>query len=257
MSEKVFKKERSRAYPVMPLSEALARIKSIKDNLGVKGRYNRETIASGMGYSGLNGASARAVAALTQYGFLDREKDQYSLSDTAQDYLMPVEDDDQSTAMRMAALSPMLFAEIYQAFKGQVIPKQFINRLIQEFGIQEKAAPEVERIFKETMTTAGMLTDSNILSTNLLDLPERKAPREPLRNNTKSDQFDLTDDTLKTAPLGYLNVILPSGLIVSYEQNLASAFAFGQFGEGLKALDKSVTEYKKEHAKQIEERENA
>jgi hypothetical protein len=164
MSENNIKKERSRAYPVMPLAEALVRIASINENLGIKGQFNRETIATGMGYSGLNGASARSVAALTHYGFLDREKDLYSLSSLAKKYLLPTEDTAAADAKREAALSPTLFAEIYEAFKGQVIPKHFLNRLVQEFGIQSKAAPEVERIFKETMKTAGILQDNNILN---------------------------------------------------------------------------------------------
>jgi hypothetical protein len=84
------KKERSHAYPVMALADALTRISNINENLGLQGRYNRETIATGMGYSGLSGTSARAVAALAQYGLLDREKDQYSLSRLAKNTLHPL-----------------------------------------------------------------------------------------------------------------------------------------------------------------------
>ncbi len=81
----------------------------------------------------------------------------------------PTEDADAADAKREAALSPTLFAEVYDTFKGQIIPKHFSNRLVQEFGIQPKAAPEVERIFRETMKTAGILQDNNILSQDLRD----------------------------------------------------------------------------------------
>ena len=42
------------------------------------------------------------------------------------------------------------------------------------------------------------------------------------------------------APTNYLSVDLPSGLVVCYSQDLASAFAFGEFAKELKALDDVV-----------------
>jgi hypothetical protein len=258
MAESIIKKERSRAYPVMPLSEALVRIKSINENLGSRGQCNRETIATGMGYTGLNGASARSVAALTHYGFLDRNKDQYSLSGIAKKYLMPLEDSDQAIAMSTAALSPVLFSEIYESFKGQVIPKQFVNRLIQEFGIQQKVAPEVERIFKETMVTAGILQSNNILNSTTTSDTKHIVPS--LLDNEKdeyaNDEVKASKIQPAAEPNNYLNVKLPSGILVSYEQNLASAFAFGLFGAKLKELDDAVTEYKKANIKEVENDKN-
>ena len=201
-------------------------------NLGIQGKFNRETIATGMGYNGLNGASARVVAALTHYGFLDREKDLYTLSGLAKKYLMPVEDSDASDAMYTAALSPTLFSEIYNAFKGQVIPKQFGNRLVHEFGIQQKAAPEVERIFKETMETAGILKDNNTLSQNAQSMGKNSDHVEDSNPSGSSDStVQPKPHTSNSSPSGYLTVKLPSGLIVEYEQVLAPAFAFGQFGQ--------------------------
>lgn len=240
------KKERSRAYPVMALEEALNRIVSINENLGLNGQFNRESIAVGMGYSSLNGASARAVAALVHYGLLDREKDQYSLSQTAKKYLLPIGDSDKEDAMYDAALSPSLFREIYGAIKGQVIPRQFTNRLIQEFGIQQKAAADVERIFRSTMETAGFLKSNGILNAKS---PEGPASAPSANAATEASehaqgQVNKTTNGLAT-PTGYLSVKLPSGLMVSYPHDLASAFAFGQFGQKLKALDDAVAEYSK------------
>lgn len=244
MREKTIKKERSRAYPVMPLAEALVRIASINENLGIKGQYNRETIATGMGYTGLNGASARSVAALTHYGFLDRDKDLYALSNLAKKYLMPLEEDDSASAKRAAALAPALFSEIYETFKGQVIPKQFVNRLVQEFGIQQKAAPEVERIFKETMKAAGILQGNNILSADTNAVRQFVKQEDQAEPTSASSKISLAQPPQPSTPIGYLTVKLPSGLVIQYEQGLAPAFAFGQFGEALKALDEAVAEYR-------------
>ena len=239
------KKERSRAYPVMPLEEALTRIESINRNLGINGQFNRESLAVGMGYTSLNGASARRVAALVHYGLLVREKDQYSLSPLAKQYLLPVNDGDKEAATREAALSPTLFAEIYDSFKGQVIPKQFINRLIQEFGIQQKAAPDVERIFKSTVETAGILQSNGILSSETALVTASSNPDAPVsvnaNTNTTGTQSNASNQS--PTPTGYLSVNLPSGLVVSYSQDLASAFAFGTFGTELKALDDAVAKH--------------
>lgn len=239
------KKERSRAYPVMPLEEALNRIESINRNLGINGQFNRESLAVGMGYTSLNGASARRVAALVHYGLLNREKDQYSLSPLAKQYLLPVNDSDREAATREAALSPTLFAEIYDSFKGQVIPKQFVNRLIQEFGIQQKAAPDVERIFKSTVETAGILQSNGILSSETTSAASSPAPDTPGSGNSNANVAATPSsvNNQSPTPTGYLSVNLPSGLVVSYSQDLASAFAFGVFGTELRALDDAVAKH--------------
>lgn len=236
------KKERSRAYPVMPLEEALTRIESINRNLGINGQFNRESLAVGMGYTSLNGASARRVAALVHYGLLNRDKDQYSLSPLAKQYLLPVNDGDKEAATREAALSPTLFAEIYDTFKGQVIPKQFVNRLIQEFGIQQKAAPDVERIFKATVEAAGILQGNGILSSETTSTTPSSSPDATVNAGTTSVVRPNVNGQNPT-PSGHLSVNLPSGLIVSYSQDLASAFAFGEFGAELKALDDAVAKH--------------
>jgi len=228
----------------MPLEEALTRIESINRNLGINGQFNRESLAVGMGYTSLNGASARRVAALVHYGLLNRDKDQYSLSPLAKQYLLPVNDGDKEAATREAALSPTLFAEIYDTFKGQVIPKQFVNRLIQEFGIQQKAAPDVERIFKATVETAGILRSNGILSSETAPTTSSSSPDTAV--NTGAGTASTAQPNVNSqnpTPSGYLSVNLPSGLIVSYSQDLASAFAFGAFGAELKALDDAVAKH--------------
>lgn len=237
------KKERSRAYPAIPLEEALARIESINKNLGINGQFNRESIAIGMGYTSLNGASARRVAALVHYGLLSRDKDQYYLSQLAKQYLLPVKDGDKEKAIREAALSPTLFAEIYESFKGQVIPKQFVNRLIQEFGIQQKVAPDVEKIFKSTVEVAGIMQSNGILSSDTTPVvPQSDTTDLDTRDSQSINHVDTQSikNSKSLAPTNYLSVNLPSGLIVCYSQDLASAFAFGKFANELKALDDVV-----------------
>jgi len=239
---------RSKAYPAVTLGEALKKTDKINDNYGLSGSYNRETIAAGMGYGSLSGTASRAVAALAQYGLLNRIKDQYELSPLARKYLTPMEDHDLSDAKREAALSPALFAEIYSKFAGQLLPKQFVNRLINEFGIQQKAAADVERIFKATMETAGILLSNGILSDSSSVKQARNDSPTPSANSGSKQANDLDEHRQQLSPetnADFLSVELPSGLHIGYSQELASAFAFGAFGDQLKALDNKVSDYKK------------
>jgi hypothetical protein len=217
----------------------LAKIENIQANLGIGGQYNRESIAAGMGYSSLNGSSARVVAALAQYGLLSRVKDLYSLSDEAIKYLLPTSDNDQLEVIQEAATTPPLFADIYTVFKGQVLPKHFLNRLIQEFDIEQKVASDVERIFKATMTTAGILKTNGILE---ISAPTQSTVAAPASNASVAEEPESVE-SVNLAPTNYLSVELPSGLIVSYSQDLASEFAFGTFGQELKALNDAVAKH--------------
>lgn len=232
---------RSRAYPVIPLVDALERITKLNSNLGTS-KFNRDTIASGMGYSSLNGTSGRRIAALVQYGFLFRDNDKYYLSPLATKYLLPLEDSDMADAITEAALTPPLFSELYDVLRGQVLPKQFVNRLIQDFHIEQKVAPEVERIFRSTMETAGILLQNGTLKADI-------GQQQPPATKSNGQSGTIADNNPGSrnkadhlAPsLDYLSVELPSGLIVNFPRILASEVAFGTFGTELKTLDDAVT----------------
>jgi hypothetical protein len=158
------KVERSSSYPSLNLEDALSKVTQLKDSMGLNGEYRRETVASGIGYSTITGTSARAVAALAQYGLLEREKDLYKISELGRRYLVPTNDNDVSIAVREAALSPKLFKQIYDEFQGQVLPKLLVNILTTKYGVQLKVAPTVVKLFEATMTSAQLLEPSGRLT---------------------------------------------------------------------------------------------
>jgi hypothetical protein len=158
------KVERSSSYPSLSLDDALTKLTQLKDSMGLNGEYKRETVASGIGYSTITGTSARAVAALTQYGFLDREKDIYQISSLGRRYLMPTTENDTFTAIREAALSPKLFKQIYDEYQGQVLPKLIVNILANKYGVQPKVGPTVVKLFESAMTSAQLLEPSGRLT---------------------------------------------------------------------------------------------
>lgn len=233
---------RSRAYPSMSLEESLVRVKKINDNLGMSGNFNRESIAVGMGYSSLNGASARSVAALVQYGLLSRNNSMYSLSDLAKKYIFPVNDNDVRDALVEASLNPILFKEIYDTFVGQVLPKQFVNRLVQEFGIQPKVSTEVEGLFKNAMSLSGILQSNGLLVENTGSSSLNSVSDNQSVSDTNPDSVD-NGEVIRGFDNKYQEVKLPSGMIIKYPVSLSSAFAFGVFGDELRQLDTAVEQY--------------
>lgn len=182
--------ERSTSYPSMPVEEAFARLVRLKDSMGLSGPFNRETVAKGIGYSTITGTSARAVAALVHYGLLIRDKDTYSISPNGRRFLIPNDDKDQSSAIREAALRPKLFEQLFSDYEGQVLPKLIGNILANKYGVQEKIAPNVVRIFVATMSQAGLMGDNGMLvktpepvsdsdkATTTDDVPEEDATNE-------------------------------------------------------------------------------
>lgn len=177
------KVERSSSYPSLSLEDALSKITQLKDSMGLNGEYKRETVASGIGYSTITGTSARAVAALAQYGLLEREKDLYRISELGRRYLVPTNDNDVSVAIRQAALGPKLFKQIHDEFQGQVLPKLLVNILSTKYGVQLKVAPTVVKLFESAMTYAQLLEPSG-----------RLTPLDSVNESSQTALEDISDD---------------------------------------------------------------
>lgn len=174
------KVERSTSYPAMNVEEAFVRLERLKDGMGLNGSYKRETVAKGIGYNTITGTSARAVAALVHYGLLIRDKDTYSISPNGRRFLIPTDDSDKPAAIREAALSPKLFEQLFKEYEGQVLPKLIGNILTNKYGVQEKVAATVVKLFESSMTYAGLLGSNGLLANT----------PEPVAGNDKTDEAD-------------------------------------------------------------------
>lgn len=155
---------RSTSYPSLPLEESLKKLHTLKDSHGINGEYDREETAKGMGYGSLSGSSARAVAALVQFGLLNRNKDQYSISELGKKYLMPIEEGQIQEAIKEAALKPVLLRKIYEEYNGQPLPGQLKNILTITYGIQGAATNVALRVVKQTFQSSGLLQENGILA---------------------------------------------------------------------------------------------
>ena len=160
---KAQKAPRSIAYPSLTVEDALSRLDRLKERIGVNGSFSRETVATGIGYSSVSGASARAVAALVYYGLLTREKDMYTVSDVGRMWLFPNDENERPALIREAALKPKLFLQLYDEFKGQVLPKLLSNRLVTQHKLKPKTATDIVQTFRATFKYALLLDDNDMI----------------------------------------------------------------------------------------------
>jgi hypothetical protein len=148
-------KLRSRAYPAIPLGEAVELQRNLTERLGW-GRRDRDTIARAMGYAGGNsGIAARKIAALVHFGLQSLQNGHYSPTELAKRIL---EGKDPDPALREACSNPALFRDILYLYKpvGRV-PVQLAMALVSDHGIQDHAKNEVASIFMASTVYAGIL----------------------------------------------------------------------------------------------------
>jgi hypothetical protein len=141
---------RSPNYPSISLAEAVNRVGQVF----AKERQHpapKDVIVKHLGYNSLNGASLGALSALAKYGLLDREGEQYKVSDRAIVILHPRTPQEKNEALRAAAVAPALFAELLDTFKGVLPSDDNLRAYLIRRGFAESAISPVITTLRETM----------------------------------------------------------------------------------------------------------
>jgi hypothetical protein len=108
--------DRSPRYPNADLEDAVLQISKVFSS-DRRNPIDRLVAAKHMGYSSLNGSADKALAALMQYGLLEKvAKGEVCVSQVAVDILHPEAKNDRSDAISRAAYSPRVFAAIRERF---------------------------------------------------------------------------------------------------------------------------------------------
>lgn len=169
---------RSRAYPVIPLQEAVDSLSRLETQLG-QGNHSRDAIAKAWGYKSPSGLPSRKVAALVQFGLLTRHKDNYRISHLGISYLRPIDDSDARQALRTAVRTPVVFSEIVEKYVPEgKIPRQLGNILCRAHGIAPKVSDDVARIFIESATFAGLLREDLTFESEHEDPPQPQSSKD-------------------------------------------------------------------------------
>ena len=122
----------------------------------------------------------------------------------------------------------------------------FQNILYRKFHIQQSATAQVESIFKRTMEFARILDDNEILGGDMSNFGS-STENAPVASVIDQSSYPSSSTVFPNRELQ--RVVLPSGIIIEYHESLASAFAFGQFSQELKALDAAIDKYNKKEKK--------
>lgn len=146
---------RSPNYPAFSLPEAITRIRTIH-NAEQHLAAPKEVIAKHLGYNGLNGASLKAISALTKYGLLDEAPgEKLKVSPSAMSILYPKKDEDRGAAIRAAAFKPALFEEIRAEWQGE----QPSDENLRSYLIHRQfAADALDRVIQAYRETVDLVT---------------------------------------------------------------------------------------------------
>ncbi len=238
------KKQRSCAYPLYPLSEAVQFAKRISDSLG-QGPFSRLSLSKGIGYSSFSGAASGKIGALVHFGLLDRAHASYGLTALALEILAyPAEAS--LPAIARAAVRPALFEKLCRRFEGKSLPLDLAALLETEFGITAKASPRAVFNFTQTMEFAGILKN-NMLAMDSAFSREQKVPLSaspaitaPVQENTSlksGASFSIPpyidNDDIK--------VKLSSGITVIFPAGFSYRLSMGEFADELKNLDRKTS----------------
>jgi hypothetical protein len=110
----------------------------------------REVVAKGLGYSGLNGASATAISALNKYGLLEGRGDDLRVSERAMSILHPHSREERVQALRAAASEPKLFADLAERFPGGVHNDELLKNYLLRNGFALTAVTQAIQAYRET-----------------------------------------------------------------------------------------------------------
>ncbi|MGH1347537.1 MAG: hypothetical protein ACRBN8_38620 [Nannocystales bacterium] len=187
---------RSRAYPISSLGKAVEDLETLTNQLGA-GLHDRAAIGQALGYKGGTGKAARRVAALVQYGLIDRKKDGYEVAPAADEVLHPTDDEEKRQALHKAFFNVSLFAELVEKYKpGGRLPQQLENLLYRNHRITAAAKDEVAEIFRVSARFAGVISEDDVFTrggTTEHDLVEESAADD------EEPGESLTDQTLNPA----------------------------------------------------------
>jgi hypothetical protein len=238
--EIVRSKERSTAYPSVSLEEAILATTELADKLG-PGPFDRETAAQALGYKGVSGASASKIAALTHFGLLERQGNTYIQSILARRIIAPKSDQDKTTAIVEALRAPKLYSKLLDRYSGQALPTMLHNILFHDFRIILSASKEATEVFKRSAEFAGLLKNGVLSDANT------GATKEIPEHIDRPSETLAADYSKPSQSQDLVSVRLPSGIVVTFPQDLSYSFGLGTFAKPLKEIE--------ETAKQIQHHE--
>lgn len=236
-TEKQQKREKSSAYPSISLGEAVNSLKKLQDNLG-SGPYSRDSAAKGLGYSGVSGASASKIAAISYFGLLSKKNGIYTQTDLAKRVLFPADDATMSGNFLQAVKCPSLYGKLIERYRNQAMPQKLENILITDYKISPKAAKEAVDIFRESIEFAGILKNGVIVEGEIID--GDSSDNEMFNSECSNELFkeQMVNRPIESEGNGStISIKLDCGIVLLIPQLFGINLAMGDFSEIIKKLE--------------------
>lgn len=151
-------------FPKFPLREAIAVAEAIENENGGKPLPPTD-LAIAIGKSPGSSGFRALLSASIKYGLTGGSfnSDRVEVRDLGSRLAMPVGEEDRSTALVEAALSPPTFRSIFDHFRGKKLPELqfFAATVVREFGVPRDHAEQCVSIFIENARMAGLIRNAN------------------------------------------------------------------------------------------------
>jgi hypothetical protein len=169
-------RRRGKGFPALPLDESVSVIEKV-------GRYGRShSLAAFAGYLGHqttnSGPFQGKMAALNDWGLIDRRGDEVALTELAQHIAYPTSPDEQARMIRDAFFNAGLFATVYdESAKGVDLSLDLLgNRAVGALGVAPQRRDEFARTFVRSAVAAGLAQAGPNASVVLVGEPAGSQP---------------------------------------------------------------------------------
>jgi hypothetical protein len=180
---------RSPNYPALSLKDMVARVERVFQK---EHRHPRSKglVMLRMGYGSVNGASLGALSAALKYGLLDKQGDQYQVSDRMLTILHPHTSQEKVEALKAAATAPPLFADMMKDFPGSIPSDENLRAYLIRRGFSSGALTFVIQSFRETIELIAM--ESSPLRSREPDTIGQSGPKDraPKTNRIRAGLTD-------------------------------------------------------------------
>lgn len=178
-------RERSPAYPVIGLQEA---VKKTNDLYSKEGRnfVAREIAVMSMGYKSISGRALQILSSLSQYGLLERSKGTVRITEDAFTILNAPEGSiDKKHTLRHIALAPTVFQDIKNEFSRSLPSDENLKWFLQQKGFLARAANIIIQSFRETISFANIYETDYDRGDEQIDI-EQNMQESPMDANTQN-----------------------------------------------------------------------
>jgi hypothetical protein len=148
-------------YPRASLRAALQLAEAVD---GFAGSCSVELAAEQLGKK-VSGAFSAQIGATAKYGLIESKGGKLTICPLYRNYKLAYTPEESAKYLREALLSPPLFKDIYDRFKGQRLPiAHFEKMMIREFQVPEEIASRVAGYFLDGAKQCGLLSSDNFLA---------------------------------------------------------------------------------------------